>query len=78
MGLVQRGNMELSGEGGPSIHTFLAKFDAIFTLNQDLLLEPLELYYEPKRPTLGAGRSSSTPGSLAIGTQVKGEIGPDL
>jgi len=59
IGLVQRGNMELSTEGGPSIHTFLAKFDAIFTLNEDLLLE---LYYEPKRHDLGRWEGAYYPG----------------
>lgn len=57
-GLVQRGNMELAAEG-PSIHTFLAKFDAIFTLNQDLLLE---LYYQPNRHDLGRWKGTSYPG----------------
>lgn len=59
MGLVQRGNMELSSEGSPSIHTFLAKFDSIFTLNQDLLLE---LYYAPKRHDLGRWEGTYYPG----------------
>jgi len=37
--LAQRASMYLAGEATRSIMGFLAKFDAIFTLNQDLLLE---------------------------------------
>jgi hypothetical protein len=39
MALGQRASMYLSGESKRSIQEFLPKFDAIFTLNQDLLLE---------------------------------------
>jgi hypothetical protein len=39
LALGQRASMYLSGESKQSILEFLPKFDAIFTLNQDLLLE---------------------------------------
>jgi hypothetical protein len=41
--LGHKGNMRLSDYVRPDIHKFLSGFDAIFTLNQDLLLE---LHYE--------------------------------
>jgi hypothetical protein len=44
--LGQRPSIYLSGESKQSIEAFLPKFDAIFTLNQDLLLE---FHYDPGR-----------------------------
>lgn len=44
-GFVARGQIEFSNDVRFSIRTFLSKFDAIFSLNQDLLLE---LYYNPE------------------------------
>ena len=43
--------MYLSGVSKPSIQEFLPKFDALFTLNQDLLLE-----FHYKAGLLPAGR----------------------
>jgi hypothetical protein len=45
MALAMRPNLELSAEGSPSIQGFLGRFDAIFSLNQDLLLD---FHYSPK------------------------------
>ena len=43
--LARRISMELSSkEGAPSIQEFIGRFDAIFTLNQDLMLE---FHYKP-------------------------------
>lgn len=43
-GFARRGGIEFSQDAEFSIRNFLARFDYIFTLNQDLLLE---LYYDP-------------------------------
>lgn len=45
MALGSLPSMELSGTNSPSIQKFLGRFDAIFSLNQDLLLE---FHYNPK------------------------------
>ncbi len=57
--LGQRASMYLSGLTKPSIHEFLARFDAIFTLNQDLLLE---FHYNAASPLGGRWLGSYYPG----------------
>lgn len=44
LALANKQDMEFSGGSNLRVHRFLSKFDAIFTLNQDLLLE---LHYHP-------------------------------
>ena len=48
LALADRGGLEFSQDRRLSVMSFLAKFDVIFTLNQDLLLE---LFYDPHLET---------------------------
>lgn len=49
LALAERTSIEFSQDRQRSVTTFLARFDAIFTLNQDLLLE---LHYDPRLETV--------------------------
>jgi SIR2-like domain len=85
--LAQKEFIDLSEEGTPAIQEFLARFDAIFTLNQDLLLE---LHYDPKRYRKGRWEGTYYPGlqpqilpKLDAGEVIQlrrqvGEIGPQI
>jgi hypothetical protein len=57
--LGHKDNIRLSDYMRPDINKFLSRFDAIFTLNQDLLLE---LHYEPSEDTQGKWQGTYFPG----------------
>ena len=57
--LGHKENMRLSDYVRPDIHKFLSGFDAIFTLNQDLLLE---LHYDPSQATQSRWQGIYFPG----------------
>jgi hypothetical protein len=57
--LGHKDNMRLSDYIRPDIYKFLSGFDAIFTLNQDLLLE---LHYDPSQDTQSRWQGTYFPG----------------
>lgn len=57
--LGHKDDMRLSDYIRPDIHKFLSGFDAIFTLNQDLLLE---LHYDPSQDTQSRWQGTYFPG----------------
>lgn len=59
LSLAGRPSIEFSNDRQWSITTFLARFDAIFTLNQDLLLE---LHYDPQLETIRRWAGRCWPG----------------
>lgn len=65
LALAERGSMEFSQDRHRSVTTFLARFDAIFTLNQDLLLE---LLYDPQLETVRRWGGRCWPGVSGLPT----------
>ena len=65
--------MYLSNDNERAVQRFLGRFDAIFTLNQDLLLE---LYYDPTLYHLGRWNGTCCPGiePLSVSGMNGGEI----